>query len=365
MTSSQQLEVTHEPAHATGEFLAGHDAGQSVTGRILELLTGKEVSGAVVAAAELRLADHVGDTPVEVTELAGRAGADPDALLRLMRALTALGIFEAVGERRFGHTPLSRGMRSGAPERVHDMVLLEGAEWGWKLSSRLAEVVKTGEPLFPKIYGKDLFSYFMEDHPEAGRVFDRAMTAISEAAVGPIADALDLTGVQTVADIGGGQGSIIRALLRRHPDLHGVVFDIEPALADAHPELRDGELASRCRLVAGDCRDSVPVTADLYLLRHVLHMWDDQTCARILRNCAATASPGARLVVIEQLITEGPDGRYVALLDLHMLAVGGGRARTPQDFSRLFETAGLRLNRIIPTASGDQLVEGEIGIGRP
>lgn len=357
MTSSHQLEVTDSPATAAEQA----SAGESVANRILEFLTGKEVSAAVVAAAELRLADHVGDSPADVTELASRAGADPDALLRLMRALTTLGIFRAVGERRFAHTELSRAMRSNRPERVHDMVLLEGAEWGWKLSSRLAEAVRTGEPLFPKIYGKDLFSYFMEDEPAAGRVFDRAMTAISEAAVGPIADALDVTGVQTVVDIGGGQGSVIRALLRRHPDLQGAVFDIESAVADAHQELRDGDLASRCRLVAGDCRDSVPVPADLYLIRHVLHMWEDQTCVGILRNCAAAANPGARVVVIEQLITEGAGGQYVALLDLHMLAVGGGRARTRQDFSRLFEEAGIGLNRVVQTASGDQLVEGVIG----
>lgn len=336
------------------------DANEPVTGRVLEFLTGKEVSSAVVAAADLGLADYVGETPAEVTELASKVGADPDALLRLMRALTTLGIFQSADEGRYAHTELSRALRSDAPERVHDMVLLEGAEWGWTLSSRLAEVVRTGEPLFPKIYGKDLFSYFMEDQPEAGQVFDRAMTAISEAAVGPIADALDLTGTGTVTDIGGGQGSVIRALLRRHPGLRGVVFDIEPALAGAHAELRDGDLADRTQLVTGDCREGVPVAADLYLLRHVLHMWDDQSCVGILRNVVASANPGARVVVIEQLITEGPGGQYVALLDLHMLAVGGGRARTRGDFANVFEQAGIRLTRVTPTVTGDQLVEGEV-----
>jgi C-methyltransferase len=339
---------------------AQFDSAQPVTGRVLEFLTGKEVSSAVVAAAQLRLADHLGDTPADVSELASKAGADPDALLRLMRALTTLGIFQPAGEGRFAHTELSRALRSEAPEHVHDMVLLEGAEWGWTLSSRLAEVVRTGEPLFPKIYGKDLFSYFMEDQPEAGQVFDRAMTAISEAAVGPIAEAIDVTGVGTITDVGGGQGSVIRALLRRHPGVRGVVFDIEPALAGAHAELRDGDLADRAELVSGDCREGVPVAADLYLLRHVLHMWDDDSCVGILRNIVASANPGARVVVIEQLITEGPGGQYVALLDLHMLAVGGGRARTRADFARVFERAGIHLTRVTPTTAGDQLVEGEV-----
>ncbi|MDH2429201.1 methyltransferase [Sphaerisporangium sp. TRM90804] len=337
---------------------------QPITSQIMQFLTGKEISGAVVAAAELRLADAIGDEPVPVEELATKVGADPDALFRLMRALTTLGLFRASGERSFAHTELSAGLRSDAPERLLDMILLEGAEWGWKLSSRLAEPVRTGKPLFPEIYGKDLFSYFMEDEPEAGQVFDRAMTAISESAVGPIVDALDVTGVRKVVDVGGGQGSVVRAILQRNPGLSGVVFDIEPALGDAHAELRDGELSSRTELIAGDCRESVPVTADLYLFRHVLHMWDDEGAARILRNVAASAAPGARVVAIEQLVTEGPDGQYVALLDLHMLAVGGGRARSELDFARLFEKAGLRLTRVTPTSAGDQLVEAEVVDGR-
>ncbi|MFC6083844.1 methyltransferase [Sphaerisporangium aureirubrum] len=335
---------------------------QSITNQIMQFLTGKEISGAVVAAAELRLADAVGDEPVGIDDLATKVGADPDALFRLMRALTTLGVFRTAGDEcTFAHTDLSAGLRSGAPERLLDMVLLEGAEWGWKLSSRLAEPVRSGRPLFPQLYGKDLFSYFMEDEPEAGAVFDRAMTAISEAAVGPIVDALDVTGVSKVVDVGGGQGSIIRAVLQRNPGLRGAVFDIEPALYDAHAELREGgELADRAELVAGDCRESIPVAADLYLFKHVLHMWDDVAAAAILRNAVAAANPGARVIAIEQLVTEGPEGQYVALLDLHMLAVGGGKARSAGDFARLFELAGLRFGKVTATAGGDSLVEGVI-----
>lgn len=332
-------------------------AAEPVTGRIMQFLLGKEISGAVVAAAELRIADAVGEEPTPVTELARIVGADPDALYRLMRALTTLGIFQEVDERTFAHSELSAGLRSEAPEKLADMVLLEGAEWGWRMSSGMAEAIRSGQPLFPAIYGKDLFSYFMEDEPEAGQVFDRAMTAITEASLGPITEALDLTGVTTVVDVGGGQGSLLRTVLERNPDAQGVLLEVEPVIGEAHEDLRSGTLSARCQLVPGDCRESIPVAADMYLFRHVLHMWDDETGVQILRNCAASARPNSRIVVIEQLLSDGPDGQYAALMDLHMLAVGGGRFRSVQDFARLLQQAGLRLQNVTTISSGDSLVE--------
>lgn len=332
-------------------------AAEPVTGRIMQFLLGKEISGAVVAAAELRVADAVGAEPTPVAEVARVVGADPDALYRLLRALTTLGLFQEVDERTFVHTELSAGLRSDAPEKLADMVLLEGAEWGWRMSSGMAEAVRSGQPLFPAIYGKDLFSYFMEDEPEAGQVFDRAMTAITEASLGPITEALDLTGVTTVVDVGGGQGSLLRSVLERNPAAQGVLLDVEPVIAGAHEDLRDGSLSTRCQLIPGDCRESIPVTADMYLLRHVLHMWDDEAAVQILRNCLASAQPNSRIVIIEQLLADGPDGQYAALMDLHMLAVGGGRFRSVQDFARLLERAGLRLRNVTATSSGDSLVE--------
>lgn len=338
-------------------------AHESITDTYMQFINGKEISAAVVAAAELRLADAIGDKPVDIAEIARVVGADTNALSRLMRALVTLGIFRRVGERSFAHTELSTGLRTGGPDHILDLVLLEGAEWGWRMSSGLAGAVRTGEPLFPALYGKDLFSYFMEDEPEAGEVFDRAMSAISEASVGPITDALDLGGARTVVDVGGGQGSLLRAVLRRHPDVTGTLLDIAPVIAGAHEELREGDLAARATLVPGDCREAVPIAADLYLFRHVLHMWEDDTCVQVLKNCVAAAPQGARIVVIEQLLTDAPEGKYVALLDLHMLAVGGGRARSAEDFERLFAAAGVQLRGVAPACGGDRLVEGTLVAG--
>jgi hypothetical protein len=320
-------------------------------------LYGKEISGAVVAAAQLRLADSVEDPATEVGTLATAVQADPDALLRLMRALTMLGIFRKVGERSFAHTDLSRLLRSGAPEGFLDMVLLEGAGWSWAMSSRTAEAVRTGGAIFPAVYGKDLFTYFAEDDPVAGTMFDKAMTALNEASIPGVTEALDLTGVNTVADVGGGQGSLLRALLLANPGLHGVLLDVEHALAEAHADLREGDLAARCQLVVADCTQSVPTSADVYLLRHVLHMWDDDTAVQVLRNCAEHAGPGARVVVIEQLLQEDSGDPSIALLDLHMLAIGGGRTRTAGDFARLVERAGLKFQGVSGSPYSDQLIE--------
>jgi C-methyltransferase len=333
---------------------------EPATARLMEYLYGKEKSGALVAAAQLRLADEVGDGATEIGDLARAVQADPDALLRLMRTLTLMGIFRKAGERSFAHTELSRGLRSDSPEGFHDMVLLEGAEWSWAMTRSTAEAVRTGKPVFPTLYGKDLFTYFAEDDPVAGRVFDNAMTAMNEASVPMVCELLDLTGVGTVADIGGGQGSLIRALLHQHPGTKGVLFDVEHALHDVHAELRDGALADRCTIVTGDCTVSVPIRADVYLLRHVLHMWDDNTAVQVLKNCAAAASSGTRIIVIEQLLHEDSGDPSVALLDLHMLAIGGGKTRTPDDFAGLVSRAGLTFDGVVGPPFGDQLVRAVV-----
>lgn len=330
-------------------------------GRLMQQLYGKEVSGAIVAAAQLKLADAIEDTDAgsDVAQIAARAEADPEATLSLLRALAIMGIVRRTGDRRYGHTAISRGLRTGAPQGFLDMVLMAGAQWTWAMSSRTGQAVRTGKPVFPEVYGKDLFSYFAEDDPESGAAFDKAMTAMNEASLPGVVAALEPNGAGSVADVGGGQGSLLRALLLAHPGLTGTLVDVEQAIGEAHPELT-GELAGRARLVVGDCTAAVPVSADLYLLRHVLHMWDDRTAATVLRNCAASAVPGARVVVVEQLLDEDADDPSVALLNLHMLAIGGGRTRTAGDFARLFEQAGLDFAGVSGSPESDQLIEGTV-----
>ncbi|MEV5341633.1 methyltransferase [Streptomyces sp. NPDC052676] len=315
--------------------------------------------GAVVrAAAQLRLADAVGERPAPVEEIARAVGADADALTRLMRALVTFGIFRQAGPGRYGHTDRSRAMRSDAPGSVTD-VMLTGSQWGWEMWGRLAESVRSGRCAFQETYGKDLFTYFHEDDPEAGEACLRGYAALSRAMIPGVVAALDLTGVDTLCDVGGGNGGLLKALLEAGPRTRGVLLERPPVLAAALPELREGPLAERAELVAGDCFESVP-EADLYVLGQVLHMWDDDACHTVLANCLKAGRPGGRVVVLEQLVADPPETSWDALMDLHMLLAMGGRERTAEEYGALFARAGLEFAEVVPSGTPLRLLVARI-----
>jgi hypothetical protein len=268
----------------------------------------------VQTAAELGIADVIDDEPVAVSAVAESVGADPAMLRRLMRALASHGVFRPVEDDRYAHTELSRSLRATAPGGVRHLALLAGSKWCMTVCERLNSAVRTGENPFRAHYGKDIWTYLAEDAPEAAAIFHGTMTQISGAANGPIVDALDLTDMSTIADVGGGEGSLIRSLLERHPGMEGAIVDSEAALRGADGALRaDGPLTSRCLLVPGawclvpgDCLREVPYSADVYLFKWVLHQWDDDTCVRVLGNCAEHARPGARVIIAERTMSETP-----------------------------------------------------------
>jgi C-methyltransferase len=317
-------------------------------------------SAIIQAAGHLRLADAVHDEPVSVAELASSTGADPDSLLRLMRSLAAHGIFQRHEDGRFSHTAPSRSMRSDVPGSVLNLNLLGASEWNWVIWSHLGEAVRAGQAVFPAHYGKDLYTYFNEDNPEAGAVFNRAMSESGQWTTQPVAESLDLAKATTVADVGGGQGGLLRALMQRNPHIWGILLDRPQVIEYADPALRDGELAARCTITPADIREEVPGAADVYVLRQVMHIWNTDTCAAILRNCAASALPGARIVLVEHVLSGGsqPDSTYTTLVDLQMMLLGLGRERTPEEFAELFWQNGWEFRGITYTSSPLQLVEG-------
>ncbi|GIF17777.1 hypothetical protein BJ973_009258 [Actinoplanes tereljensis] len=319
-------------------------------------------SGLVQAATDLRIADRI-DEPVALDELARRTGTDPAALLRLMRALAAHGFFAAGDDGTFRHTEFSRALREDAPGSVRNLTLLANSEWNWRLWGNVADAVRTGEAVFPSAYGKDLYSYFRDDNPEAATVFNRAMSESGKWTTGPIVEALDLDGVRTVADVGGGQGGLLAGVLAKNQELLGTLLDSPEVLRQAGESLRTGgELADRVTLIPADIRESVPVTADLYVMRQVMHIWDDETCLKILRNCAASAKANARIVLVEHVVTEGaePNPTFTVLLDLLMMLIGPGRERTERDFGKLLDAAGFDLVGVTRIHAPLALVTGEL-----
>ena len=241
------------------------------------------------------------------------------------------------------------------------MALLAGAPFAWQIWSRLDEAVRTGESVFPGLFGKSLFAHLHEDEPELGALFDQAMSASGALTAKAVAEHLALPADGTVADVGGGRGTLLKALLERHEGLRGVLFDLPEVIDRADPALSgNGPLAQRCRLVAGDAHADVPVKADVYLLKGVLHMWRDDTAVAVLRAIAAGAPAGARIVLVEQLLDASRAPEIVTTMNLLMLVSQGGRERTGEEFRDLFERAGLEFRSITGTGTVVHLIEAAV-----
>ncbi|MCP3805011.1 acetylserotonin O-methyltransferase [Allokutzneria sp. A3M-2-11 16] len=307
-------------------------------------------------AVELRLPTEIGQRPVTADDLANRTGTDPDALRRLLNALCAFGFFRRAGEDAYEHTELSAPLREEAGATLAGFLT---ADWMWGAWGGLTTAVRTGSSPFQQLYGKAFFEHLADD-PAANKVFNDAMTLLPGSMNHVYVDAIDLSDAKTVVDVGGGQGTLVRDLLEHNPGLRGILFDFEPAIAEAAPELRRSPLAERCELVPGSALDSVPAGADTYVLRTVLHMLDDEACVKVLRNIRDAAAPGARVFVIEQVLSDQPDNPFPVLLDLLMLLVEGGRERTEAQFADLFRRAGLDHVGVTHTRAMFQIVEARL-----
>ncbi|MFE3140621.1 methyltransferase [Streptomyces scopuliridis] len=355
--------MTSDITSATGRVPACEGApviGPPAAQGVAELGWGMWASATVQAGVQLRLADAVGDDPATVEEIARRAGADAPALGRLMRALASFGIFRQTEPGSYAHTEASRAMRTDATVSLTD-IMLTGGDWGWAMWGKLAESVRSGKGAFQETYGKDLFTYFHEDDNEAGAACLKGYAAQSRAMNPSVVRALDLTGATTFCDVGGGHGSLVLSLLEGNPGVRGVLFDRAHAIASVVPPLREGPVSERVELVTGDCLEGVPA-ADVHLLRQVLHMWDDDTCHRVLSNCVAAGRPGGRVVLLEQLVADPPEAPWDALMDLHMLLVMGGWERTEGEYRAMFERAGLEFAGVTPTGTPLRLIEGRIPV---
>ncbi|WP_405785617.1 MULTISPECIES: methyltransferase [unclassified Streptomyces] len=334
------------PGSHTGN---GHDhTPANASMRLREIVFGAAPAASVRAAARLGLADALGDTPETADELARTVGAEPRPLRRLLLALSCYGVFAETEDGRFTHTEMSRLLRQDTPDSLHHIALWCTEPWTWQAWPRLDDAVRSGRDVFSDLYGKSFFDYLHSEGGESARVFDRAMTSSSRQAARDLVDYVDLTGISRVADIGGGQGLALAGLLERYPDLHGTLLDLPTVVADADPRLRDGgALASRVRLVPGDCRVEIPVRADLYIIKNILE-WDDHSTRATLRNVVAAAEPGARVLVIENLVDDSPSPRFTTAMDLLLLLNVGGAKHSKDSMAALMAESGLVLGEIRP-----------------
>ena len=323
--------------------------------QMLGLVNGFRIACALHTATELGLADLL-QSPRTVTDLALETQTHEDSLYRLMRALANIGVFQEVTPRCFAQTPLSATLSSQRPGSQRDMVLMLLAPWQRRSWEHLTDSVRTGKAAFPEVYNTDLWSYFSEVNPEAGRQFDQALTGAYNASNQAIVQSYDFSAIQTVADIGGGQGALLTAILQHYPHLHGLLFDRPAVVAETRHRL-DQTVQERIQLCEGDFFEGVPAGIDLYLLRQVLHDWGDEACLRVLERCRQAMPANGRLLIIERILApESPPTDY--FLDVqHLVLLGQGRERSLEDFVQLFTRAQLHLLQVIPTSSPFSLLE--------
>jgi hypothetical protein len=302
--------------------------------QLWSLLKGALETQALRIAAGYRIADMIEDGIRSVAEMAAAANADEDALYRFLRALASEGVFAEEEARVFRNTPASELLRTDGEQRWNEFALQFGGSWYAPIGGA-ATAARTGEPTFPRIWGAS-FEEFLSTHPGELALFNRSMEGGAAERIGTVA-ALEWDAA-VVVDVGGGTGRMLSELLRRHPDLRGILFDLPEVVADA-------SVPEGCETIGGNFLESVP-TGDAYLLSRILHGLDDDKATGVLANIRSAARSGARVLLIESVVPLGNEAHGSKWLDLLMLVLSGGRERTEEEWRGLLGGAGLEVDVI-------------------
>lgn len=338
--------------------------GQEATTSAITAL--REISLASAAPAALRAAilagvpEEIGDVPVPVGQLAAALNVNADVLGRLLLNLEQYGVFTRTPE-GYAHTATSRLLREEHPSSLKYWVLWVTEPWTWELWPHLEDAVRrTGQGLFENKYGTDFFSHLHNEWKNSTEVFNRSQTELSRLTSAALAEALDLSGFRTIADVGGGRGYTLSTLLEKNPHLHGTLVDLPAAVANPDPRLRPGgSLASRSRVLEGDCLKEIPVEADVYLFKSILE-WDDERTVRALRNAIRAGRPDSRVLVATNLVDDSPEIRYATGIDLLFLLNTNGKRHTRDGITTLFGKAGLEVDSVSAVKPLLHVVEGFI-----
>jgi hypothetical protein len=326
---------------------------------LFRMISGYQFTQLVHVLAVLRIPDLLALGPHSSDDLAAQVGANADRLYRALRALAAVGVLEELDGHRFALTPMSDLLRSDHPESLRHMAIFLGGA-SYRAWGELLYGVMSGETPAGKVFGMPGFAYLRKD-AEAGEAFDATMTVISRRAVAGIVEAYDFSRALTVVDVGGGQGTLIAGILKANPHLHGILFDQPDVVNAAERTLEEAGVAERCERVGGNFFAGVPAGGDVYILRSIIHDWDDMPATNILDNCERAMAQDGRVLVVESVIDAGEKSVAAKMLDVQMLAMTGGRERTVEEFEELFAGAGLEVSRVIPVGVDGRIVEGVRG----
>jgi hypothetical protein len=315
------------------------------------LVNGYQVTQAIHVAAVLGIADLLAAGPRSSEDLAHVTGAHAGALERLLRALASVGVVREEAGSRFELTPVGECLRSDAPESVAGWAVFVGERHHWEAWQALEYSVRTGQNAFRHVHGMDVWT-MRAMHPAMGAQFDQAMTSMSSQVSSSVLAACDFSRFGTIVDVGGGRGGFLAAILAAYPTMRGVLFDQPHVVAGAGTLLASADVADRCEVIAGSFFESVPPGGDAYVLKAILHDWEDEQAVRILETCRSAMADGTALLVIERDIgppNETPDAKFS---DLNMLVAAGGRERSLDEFATLLTAAGFNVTGYTPGAAG-------------
>jgi predicted O-methyltransferase YrrM len=333
------------------DSVVGADPYQQMT----EMIFGFCVSQAIRAAADMSLADHLAAGPLTAQEIAEREGTAPGTTFRLMRACAAFGLLTTDEAGRFCGTPLLDTLRTEAPRslRAFAMAVTNSATWlPW---IRFGATVRAGHSQAHNALGMGFFDY-LEHHPSQAQEFTAGMSSGTSVWAPRLAPLIDTTNVRRAVDVGGASGSFLALLQEANPALHGIVFDRPNIAREAEPAIAQNGFAERTEVVGGDFFESVP-PGDLYLLKFILHDWDDESCVKILRRCREAIEPGGRIAIFEIVVGDDGEDSFGAMMDLNMLAVVNGRERSLREFDALLGRAGLRRTAVLTADSPHSVIE--------
>jgi precorrin-6B methylase 2 len=339
-------------------FFRGEDAmAQEETEQLSRIILGAALSRALCTIAELGIADHIeAGSPQAVEALARATGAHERSLYRVMRFLASHGLFQETGNRQFDHTALSSCLRTDAEGSFRAAAqMFHHIFPAWE---GLHHSALTGEPGFNKVYEQPLFEYIGK-HPDLGSIFDAGMTSIHGHETAAMLKAYDFSSVKLLADIGGGNGSLLSAVLQRYPAMKGILFDLGHVVERAKANLQSSGVAERCTVIEGSFFEAIPGGAEAYLFRHIIHDWTDEQCVQILSHCRAVIPQNGKLLLVEAVVPTSNEPSLAKDFDMTMMTFPGGIERTAEEYQALLAQAGFQLQAITPTASAVSVIEGQ------
>lgn len=329
---------------------------QSPEHRLQQMLPNLWLIQMIYVAAKLGIADLLCDGPLSVEVLATTTDVHAPSLYRVLRALASQGIFAEVESRRFELTPMAHLLRSDVPGSMRNVALWRGEPWRWHPIGELMHSVKTGETAFNHVMGVGLFDY-LGQNAEAYTVFNQEMTTMTIEQGIAVTDSYDFSQSGLIVDIGGGHGSLMEAILTTYPSTQGLIFDLPEVVEEARARLVAAGVMERCELVAGSFFESLPEGGDIYILKDIVHDWDDEHVSLILHNCHQVITNNSKLLIIERVIPPGNEAHFGKMVDIEMLTLTGGRERTEDEYQTLLRSFGFELKFIRPTSTAHDIME--------